>query len=802
MTRVLIVDDKEEGLYFLRALLQGHGCEVDEARHGDEALARARLRRPDLIISDLLMPVMDGYTLVRRCRADVQLRDIPFVVYTATYTDPKDEQLALELGADAFILKPAEPEPFMVRIRELVAGSLPRKHTPAPAPAPAEETLLKLYNETLVRKLEKKALDLEQANRDLAARETHLRAILDSEPEGVKLLAADGSFLQLNPAGLRMLEADSFAQVANRSAHSFIVEEDRAAFRSLIDRVLRGESCVLEFQIVGLKGGRRCLETHASPLRDATGAITAFLGITRDITASKSAESELREARERLQWAVTAGKVGLWDWDLRTNKVYYSSEWKHQIGYTDDEISNDFSEWQSRVHPDDLDHALQTVQVYLSGDDPDYESAFRFRHKNGSYRHILARGSEVRSGDGTRIRLLGSHVDITERTELQSQLMQAQKMEGVGQLAGGVAHDFNNLLTVINGTADLALMKLQEDDPLAAHFRQIRQAGDRAASLTRQLLAFSRRQIMKLDVLDLNDVVADMQGMLRRLIGEHIELAVVLAKSLGAVKADRGQIEQVVVNLAVNAQDAMPDGGTLTIETHDVELDEAYAAEHPSVRPGPHVMLVISDTGIGMDEVTRSRIFEPFFTTKGPGKGTGLGLSTVYGIVKQSGGSIWVYSERGKGTTFRIYLPRVEELARKHEPARILTSVRGTETVLIVEDEEAVRNLAMRVLQTAGYRILAARNGREALLILKRHSGPVHLMLTDVVMPGMSGRALAARLAGVRPKMKILYTSGYTDDAILRHGVLGEGAQFISKPFTMTDLTRKVREVLDSPGGG
>ncbi|MFI5312060.1 MAG: ATP-binding protein [Gemmatimonadales bacterium] len=523
-----------------------------------------------------------------------------------------------------------------------------------------------------------------------------------------------------------------------------------------------------------------------------------FVEIFDDITVRKRAEAELREAKDRLDRAVRAGRVGLWDWDLRTDKAFYSSEWKRQIGYAEHELSDDLNEWKSRVHPDDRDQALEAVKRYLTDEDTDYEVAFRFRHRSGSYRHILARGSKLLGDDGAPIRLLGSHMDITERSELQAQFLQAQKMESVGRLAGGIAHDFNNLLTVINSTADLAMMNLRAGDPLLTDFQEILASGKRAAVLTRQLLAFSRKQILKLDVLNLNTVMAGMQGMLKRMIGEDIDLVFVPLAELGSVRADAGQIEQVVMNLVVNARDAMRDGGTLTIETREVELDTAYSADHPSVQPGPHVLLAVSDTGVGMDEATKRRVFEPFFTTKESGKGTGLGLSTVYGIIKQSGGSIWLYSEPGIGTTFKIYLPRVTTAAQGAKSARTAEPARGSETILIVEDEESVRKLAVRILETAGYKVLAASNGGEALLLLEREARPVQLMLTDVVMPVMSGRELATRLLKVHPLMKVLFTSGYTDDAILRHGVLDEGTHFIGKPYARAELTRKIREVLDS----
>jgi len=343
-------------------------------------------------------------------------------------------------------------------------------------------------------------------------------------------------------------------------------------------------------------------------------------------------------------------------------------------------------------------------------------------------------------------------------------------------------------------------MELREGDPLRADVEAIRSAGERGAQLTRQLLAFSRKQILQPTVLSLNTVIADMQSMLRRLLGEDVTLACALADDLGSVRADRGQIEQVLLNLAVNARDAMPGGGTLTIATRNVELDEAYAQQHPSVMPGPYVMLSISDTGLGMDEATQARIFEPFFTTKGPERGTGLGLSTVWGIVKQSGGSIEVHSEVGKGTTFRIYLPRVEG-APDTDRTVLAAAVRGAgETILIVEDDEGLRHLAARTLTSVGYRVLTAANAEDALLLVERFDGPIRLMLTDLVMPGMSGRDLAERLREMRPETKVLYTSGYTDDVILQHAVLDDAVQFISKPYAVADLKRRVREVLDRQG--
>ena len=408
-----------------------------------------------------------------------------------------------------------------------------------------------------------------------------------------------------------------------------------------------------------------------------------------------------------------------------------------------------------------------------------------------------------REGNVIKVAILG--FDITERKQmeekmarLQEQFRQAQKMEAIGRLAGGIAHDFNNLLTIINGYSQISLQELKEEDPLRGNIEEIHDAAKRAATLTRQLLAFSRRQVMEMKVIDINMLLKDTEKMLRRILGEDVELITFMAEDLGRVKADPGQIEQVIMNLAVNARDAMPRGGKLTIETVNVELDEAYARAHVAVTPGHYVMLSVSDTGAGMTPEIRDRVFEPFFTTKEKGKGTGLGLSTVYGIVKQSGGNIWVYSEPGQGSAIKIYLPKVDVPLEKLEKKVVHENLPlGSETILVVEDEGEVRKLAVRILKKQGYVVLEAGQGDEAFHVCKQHQGPIHLMVTDVVMPGMGGHELAKRLEPLHPNMKVLYMSGYTENAIVHHGVLDEGMSYIQKPFTVDGLARKVREALD-----
>ena len=408
--------------------------------------------------------------------------------------------------------------------------------------------------------------------------------------------------------------------------------------------------------------------------------------------------------------------------------------------------------------------------------------------------------------NGVPVAVQGSARDITERKRAeealrasQLQLQQSQKLEAIGQLAGGVAHDFNNMLTAIIGYTDLSLRRVGLENPIRRNLEETKKAAERAASLVRQLLAFSRKQILEPKVLDLNDVVKDMHKMLTRLIGENIKLATRLETDLGSVKADPCQVEQIIVNLVVNARDAMPRGGRVTIETANVSLDAQTAAKHVAVNPGEYVMLTVSDTGSGMDQETQARIFEPFFTTKEVGKGTGLGLSTVYGIVKQSGGNIWVYSEPGFGTVFKVYLPRIDE-ATANSIARLAqesNAPRGTETILLVEDEDVVRGLTRKILMQAGYNVLDARSGNEAIRLCATHAGSIDLLLTDVVMPEISGKEVADRLLELRPSIRVLFMSGYTDEAIVQHGVLDANVKFIQKPFTWIALTRKVREVLN-----
>ncbi len=514
---------------------------------------------------------------------------------------------------------------------------------------------------------------------------------------------------------------------------------------------------------------------------------TAINGMLEDLERS---QLERHEGRTRLSVMIERMPAVLWTTDKELRFTSSMGAGLEALGLKPGEITGmrlfDYFQTDDPNSP-----PIQAHGKALLGESVTYELEW-------NKRIFEAHVQPLRSNEGEILGVIGVALDITDRKHLADQLRQSQKMQAVGELAGGVAHDFNNLLMVMKGHAEMLLDRLAPASAELQNAEQIHQAAERAAGLTRQLLAFSRKQVLQPRVLDMNEVVAGMIQMVSRIIGESIELAFLPGSNLGCVKADPSQIEQVVLNLVVNARDAMPNGGRLTIETSNIDLDRNYATSHAVVEPGPYVMLTVTDTGCGMDAETQARIFEPFFTTKGPGRGTGLGLATVYGVVKQSGGYIWVYSEQKHGTTFKVYLPRVaataEKLVAEKQPA---APSPGTETILFVEDEENVRELVSEYLRARGYTVLEAGDGVAALALAEQHQGAIQLLITDVVMPKLSGRELATRISSKRENLKVLYISGYTDDSIFRHGVLEGGMAFLQKPFNLKALAEKVREVLD-----
>ena len=528
-------------------------------------------------------------------------------------------------------------------------------------------------------------------------------------------------------------------------------------------------------------------------IEKAAPGVWHLVGVRTDITEQRQAEEKLARLTLALLHAADAILVADADYIIQ----YVNPAFERIVGYTNDEVVGQHMRVLQDAVPDwstlagEAGSALREGRVW-SRSGPQ-------KRRDGSAYYADATVSPIVGDDGRITAYVAVIRDVTERMNLEDQLRQSQRMEAIGRLAGGVAHDFNNLLTAISGYGNLILSRLDPSSALYGYAEQIQRAADRAALLTRQLLAFSRKQVLAPKLISLNTVVTDMQPMLERLIGEDIHLTACLAPDLLPVKADPGQIEQVIMNLAVNARDAMPDGGSLTIETANVYLDEAYTRRHAGSQPGQHVMLAVADTGCGITQEVLPHIFEPFFTTKEKGKGTGLGLSTVYGIVKQSGGNIWVYSEVGKGTTFKVYFPVAGEDGTEAHDASAQGSETpyGNETVLVVEDEDSVRALAQQVLEAHGYTVLTAQSGDDALKVADEYPGIIHLVLSDVVMPGMSGKELADKLCDSRPTVQVLFMSGYTDNAIVHHGVLDPGIAYIQKPFTPRMLAAKVRKLLD-----
>jgi signal transduction histidine kinase/ActR/RegA family two-component response regulator/HAMP domain-containing protein len=517
------------------------------------------------------------------------------------------------------------------------------------------------------------------------------------------------------------------------------------------------------------------------------------------LSTLEAREAALQESTSQLLEALTVARMTSWAWDVNADTISWGGQEGRVFGAAGKPRDPSLKSFLDVIHPADKADVEESLQrAARSGERCDLD--FRVLDPGGRTRWLTLRGQTADGSPGSSVRVVGLVMDVTDRRQLEEQLLQSQKLEAIGRLAGGVAHDFNNLLTGILGYASFALKTVAPNHPARNDIIEIERAGVRAAALTGQLLSYARRQMVAPKLVRLNDLIDNLENLLRRLLGEDISLETKHDDDLWQARIDPGQFEQVIINLAVNGRDAMPRGGRLTIETRNCTLDESYSYQHPDVAPGEYVMLAVADSGHGMDSATQARIFEPFFTTKEQGKGTGLGLAVCYGIVKQAGGHVWVYSEPGRGTTFKVFLPRSTD---EEELDGVLEStdrapLAGTETVLVVEDEPVVRSLAVRALVDQGYRVLQAPDGQAALTTSRAYEGEVHLLVTDVVMPGMNGKELADRLVADRPGIRVLYVSGYTDHAVVRHGVLEEGIAFLSKPFDLRDLVRTVREVLDS----
>jgi signal transduction histidine kinase/DNA-binding response OmpR family regulator len=690
MTKILVVEDSATQAQELAWLLESEGLDVEVVRNGGSGLERCKQGGIDVVLSDVIMPEMDGFELCKALKSDPKTGSIPVILLTSL-ADPMDIVRGLECGADNFITKPYEGDYLLGRVRRLLDNIAIRSH----------------------RKVDI-GVDVMLMGK---------RFTINSEREQILDLLIS-TFEEVLRSRQREYEA-KLNEETLRESHRFL--------QSALD-ALSGHIAILDLSGKILSGNaqwRRLATTKRWSWPDA-GVGLPYLKLCRDAFGMDAEESA--KVNQGVQ-AVLSGER--------------------------DSFAAEFAAW-----------TLSDPRWFTI-------TATRFQEREA---HLVAI----------------QHEDITARKQLEQQFHHSQKMEAIGQLAGGVAHDFNNLLTVITGYAVLLNNDLPEGDPRHADLAEIVQAVDTGAALTRQLLAFSRKQMFKPTVINVNSAITDLERMLRRLIGEDIDYCTVLDPDVGRVRADPAQIQQILMNLVVNARDAMPGGGRLTVETRNAVLDQAYAAAHPNVRPGPYVMLTVSDNGTGMDLQTQAHIFEPFFTTKAVGKGTGLGLSTVYGIVQQSGGHIWVYSEPGFGTTFRIYFPRIEEPASRDSVSDWKRIVRPpSETILVVEDNDAVRVMLCRILRSLGYQVLEAQHAHDALALCKRRERRIDMLISDVVMPDMSGVDLALELRASQPEVRVLLMSGYSGLAMTRHGELQENLPFLEKPFTPDTVARKVSEVLE-----
>jgi two-component system cell cycle sensor histidine kinase/response regulator CckA len=767
--RVLILEDNPRDVELCIQELNKAGFELQADAVDTEEGFAAKLQSCgyDLILSDFRIPSWSGLEAFRLLKQ--KGKDIPFILVTGTLGEEAAVDLIKEGVAD-YILKGS-----LVRLPSAVRRALEEKITRD---------------------------ERERAIQSLRESEEQVRLLLDSTAEAIYGIDVQGNCTFCNTASLRLLGYNNPSDLLGKPMH-WLTQHTRADGKrypieecKIYIGFREGKGSHSDDEVLWKKDGSSFpAEYWSYPiLRDGKpiGSVVTFL----DIAERKRAEEALRRSEARVRRLVESNIIGISTGDLSGKLIDANDAFLGLLGFSREELLSGEMRWDALTPPEYRDTDQSAVeQLKSTGSASPWEKQF-FR-KDGSRVSVLIGVTTLTAARG-ELEAVSFVVDISERKKLEAQLRMAQKMEAVGQLAGGIAHDFNNLLGVIIGWSEVFEERLDQNDPLRPKAEQIKKAGQRAAALTRQLLAFSRNQVLDPKVLDLNAVVADTLKMLQRLIGDSIELITIPAPELGRVKADQGQIEQVIMNLAINARDAMPQGGKVTITIANEDMDDISIRQHPGAVQGSYVTLSVSDMGCGMDHETQAHIFEPFFTTKELGKGTGLGLSTVYGIMKRSGGYISVYSELGRGTTFKCYLPRIEQSVTQETPVRNSKDlVRGWETILLVEDAQPLRELARELLEDHGYTVLEAANGASAVQVAEKYGKPIHLLLTDVVMPGMDGSKLAERMDDSYPGIKVLYMSGYTDDAIVHHGVLDYGLTLLQKPFTRESLTCKVREVLD-----
>ena len=808
MSRILIVDDSEENLYYLRALLEGNGCTVETARHGAEALVKARQNPPDTIISDLLMPVMDGYTLLRHWKSDPRLKGIPFIVYTATYTEPQDEQLALSLGADAFILKPSEPEDFLKRLHAVEACGTTATPLQPRSPAGNESEILKYYSEALVRKLEEKMLQLGDANaalqNDIAERKLAEVSLRESEQRFRELAEninevfwitdpGTGRFLYISPAYEKISGHPCADLIKSPDLWLGAVHpDDRTKASQFVPT-----SSILgpydeTYRIVRPDGSVRWIRDRAFPVQNAEGRIFRAVGTAEDITENKLAGERLAEQAALLDAAYEAILVK----DMENRIIYWNMGAERLFGWTAEEARGRDS--AQLLHKDPSSYGQAHAALMETGM---WQGEMEQRAKDGRHVVVQVLWTLVRDGRGQPKSVLAINNDITERKRLEAQFLRAQRMESIGALAGGIAHDLNNLLSPI--LMSVALLKLDERDPERLDLISTLEASaSRGTDLIKQVLSFARGAENSRVPINLAHIARDVQKIALDTFPKNISLGVHTARGLRAVAGDFTQLHQVFVNLCVNARDAMPTGGRLSISLENADVDSSFAQANTGANPGPYVVVKVADTGSGIAPSIRGKIFDPFFTTKALGKGTGLGLSTTMAIVKSHGGFIVLDTELGRGTEFNVYLPASEgSHAPEQQVAEQSHFNRGSgEWVLFIDDEEGVRQVARRMLERFGYRVSLAANGAEAVSTYAQHWREIAVVITDMAMPIMDGRVTVIALKAINPKARIIGSSGNaTENGIA--GAMEAGAQhFISKPYTTEALLKVIQQAISTPG--
>ena len=789
---ILNVDDRPDNRYLFDTILRAAGHDVYSAADGAEALALLQNMQCDLIVSDVVMPGMDGFQFCREVKADPATRTIPFVFFTAVYTEAKDEQFALSLGAAGFLVKPLEPDQL---VEQLLQAANIRAPVPS-SPLVADSTgFLEAYNRRVVQKLETKLAEIEQLNARLQASEARLRALVEGTSDAVYIKDRAGRYLTINAAGARFL-ARSAEAILGRTDNELYDDATSRARALAEQRLLKFGTVEAYDETLRLAGEVAPRQFHSvrGPLRDDTGSIVGTFGISRDVTERRRTEEQIR----KLSRAVEQSPVSIVITDAEGRVEYVNPRFTENTGYAAaDVLGQNPRVLKSGRHP--VEFYAELWSTIKSGHD--WHGVLENRRKNGDIFSEQTVISPVKDDAGNVTHFIAIKEDITARLQLEEQLRHSQKMDAIGRLAGGVAHDFNNLLTIIQLEASALAHNAALDADAAEGVRQITAATQHATALTRQLLAFSRKQEKEEQEVDLREIVENLAKLVRRILGEDIQLATSIPPVPVILRADPGMVEQAILNLAVNARDAMPDGGTLRIAVEAVEVGAAYVREHAGATPGLRAHLSVSDTGTGIAPEHLGRIFEPFFTTKAAGKGTGLGLATVYGVVQQHQGWITVESAVGQGSTFHLYLPALpSSAAANNEESMEHPLPRGTETVLLAEDDDQIRNLVQAALERQGYTVLAAANGSDAITALLHHSGPLQLLIADLIMPGgINGRELANQAIVARPGLRTLFISGYPADVVSRHLGLKTDGFFLHKPFAVRALLEAVRTCLDRP---